>query len=492
MSETSSGQRIVQITTVLLFVGLIALACIIGMTVWLTQRADSHLDEILDARNLRTAAVEMRDALQTAESSQRGYLLTGNEIYLAPYGTSKIAANRKLDKLIRAAALRPELQPAISRLSALAKQKFTEMDQTIDLKRNRQDEDALNIVRTNRGKRSTDEANVFFTGIILAADERLTKGGQEQISNAQLLRLVSLAAGLVIVLVTVGAVFAVSRYTRTLADAWNDVRELNKGLEKRVADRTARLAQVNEEIQRFAYIVSHDLRAPLVNIMGFTSEFEHSMLSVERALSKSARMSPDPVIREAMDILNVDVPEAIGFVRSSTTKMDGLINAILKLSREGSRKPQIEELDLSQIVEVGLSALQHQLQSAEGSVNLNLGVLRLSSDRLSVEQIIANVLENAIKYRALDRALRIDISSRYADGGAVLLEIGDNGRGIAPENVDRVFELFRRAGTLDQPGEGIGLAHVRTLARNLKGDVKLTSELNRGTRISVMLPNLQS
>ena len=88
-----SGQRVVQATTVLLFVGLLALLCIVGMTVWLSQRADKHLDEIIDARSIRSAAVEMRNALQTAESSQRGYLLTGNEIYLAPYATSQIMAS---------------------------------------------------------------------------------------------------------------------------------------------------------------------------------------------------------------------------------------------------------------------------------------------------------------------------------------------------------------------------------------------------------------
>ncbi len=75
---------------VLLFVGLTALLCIVGMTVWISQRAEQHLDEIIDARNIRTAAVDMRNAMQAAESSQRGFLLTGNEIYLAPYTTSKI------------------------------------------------------------------------------------------------------------------------------------------------------------------------------------------------------------------------------------------------------------------------------------------------------------------------------------------------------------------------------------------------------------------
>ncbi len=489
MKAGSSGRRVVRATTVLLFVGLVALLCIVGTTVWLGQRADSHLQEIIAARNIRTAAVEMRNAMQTAEASQRGYLLTGNEIYLAPYGTSKVMAGRRLGELARMVKDRPELQVPVDRLGGLLDEKFTEMDTTIDLKRNRKDAEALAIVQTNRGKRSTDEANVFFAGIILAADDRLTTGGQEQSENARLLRLVSLVGALVILVVTAAAIFAVSRYSRTLAEAAEEVRELNRGLEKRVAERTAHLAQMNEEVQRFAYIVSHDLRAPLVNIMGFTSELEQSMRSVERALAAPADAPKNELVREAIANVKVDVPEAIGFIRSSTTKMDSLINAILKLSREGSRRLLIEELDLKAVVEQTLAALQHQLQSADGTVNLDIGVARVFSDRMSLEQILSNVLENAIKYRSQQRKLRVDVRARRLADDELLIEIADNGRGIAEENLERVFELFRRSGKLDQPGEGIGLAHVRALVRNLKGEITLASEPDVGTTISIRLPN---
>lgn len=492
METGISSQRVIRVTTVLLFVGLIALLCIVGMTVWLSQRADSHLDEIIDARSVRSAAVEMRNALQTAEASQRGYLLTGNEIYLAPYDTSKLMARRKLAELSNASKNRQELLAPVQKLDSLLRDKFTEMDTTIDLKRKRQDSDALDIVRTNRGKRATDEANVFFAGIILAADDRLMKGGEEQSANAQLLRLVSLIGGMVILLVTAGAGFAVSRYARSLSDARDEVNEVNKGLERRVADRTAHLAQVNEEVQRFAYIVSHDLRAPLVNIMGFTSELEQSMRTVEQALSVPVSDTSDVAVRAAVDTIKHDVPEAIGFIRSSTTRMDRLINAILKLSREDARKLVIEEINLSDVLQATLSALQHQLQSAKGTVTIDVRANTLRTDRMSLEQILANILENAIKYRSPERSLKIHVTAQNIDSAVMLIEVADNGRGIAEENVERVFELFRRSGKLDQPGEGIGLAHVRALVRNLDGEVRLASDPDRGTTFSIRLPSIQN
>ena len=75
-----------------------------------------------------------------------------------------------------------------------------------------------------------------------------------------------------------------------------------------------------------------------------------------------------------------------------------------------------------------------------------------------------------------------------APGDRIGIEIADNGRGIAEQDRERVFELFRRSGAQDQPGEGIGLAHVRTVVRNLGGDITVTSALDEGTTFRVVLP----
>ena len=110
------------------------------------------------------------------------------------------------------------------------------------------------------------------------------------------------------------------------------------------------------------------------------------------------------------------------------------------------------------------------------------------ADRLSLEQILGNLLDNAIKYRSDKRTLEIGVRAIPIPHQKVQIDVTDNGRGIGRDDLERVFDLFRRAGFQDQPGEGIGLAHVRTLVRNLGGDVKLASKLNTGTTISVVLP----
>ena len=108
-------------------------------------------------------------------------------------------------------------------------------------------------------------------------------------------------------------------------------------------------------------------------------------------------------------------------------------------------------------------------------------------DRLALEQVFSNLLDNALKYLRPDEPGRIKVTG-YAASGRVVYEVRDNGRGIAEADQKMVFEPFRRAGAQDQRGEGIGLAHVRALVRRLGGTIKLTSALNAGSTFRVVLP----
>ena len=122
----------------------------------------------------------------------------------------------------------------LRRLTAVINEKVAEMDQAIALKREGKDAESLTLFRTNRGKALMDEANVFLSGIILSADERLTTGVSEQRANAAMLRWVSIIGGGIIVLVVGGVVVTAARYTREVAQARDEVRLLNTSLEDRV------------------------------------------------------------------------------------------------------------------------------------------------------------------------------------------------------------------------------------------------------------------
>ncbi len=191
------------------------------MTFWLGERAQYYFDQSIGARDARVSVVELRSAVQTAESGQRGFLFTGNEIYLAPYSTAKAQAQRQLAALKSSLVFFPGTDIQFQRLVSIISEKFDEMDQTITLKRARLNDDALAIFRTNKGKALMDEANVFFSGIIRQADDRLTTGVNEQRTNASWLRLVSVLGAIVIVAVVGGATYVIAqrpRETRPNAD----------------------------------------------------------------------------------------------------------------------------------------------------------------------------------------------------------------------------------------------------------------------------------
>ncbi|QNN64124.1 CHASE3 domain-containing protein [Sphingomonas rhizophila] len=305
--------------------------------------------------------------------------------------------------------------------------------------------------------------------------------------NRDILQAILLLTALLFMAVGVATYLLVRRYTSDLAAARDRLHLLNTDLEAAVAERTADLRRANEEIQRFAYIVSHDLRSPLVNVMGFTAELDSANWQIAGLIDRVEKENPDLLTPADRTAALEDLPEAVGFIRSSTQKMDRLINAILDLSRQGKRVLAPQELDMKEV----LTDIAHSLDTlatergAHFVVEEPLPTIR--HDRLAIDQIFSNLMENATKYLVPGRPGVISVRGKLR-GKRAIFEVQDNGRGIAPEDTERVFELFRRAGAQDQAGEGIGLANVRALAYRLGGTVSLRSALGEGSTFVVDLP----
>lgn len=260
----------------------------------------------------------------------------------------------------------------------------------------------------------------------------------------------------------------------------------NERLEQRVAERTADLSESHAEVQRFAYIVSHDLRAPLVNITGFTSELQRlrPILFPEDATAADAAVAT--LSRDAQRELRQDFDEAIGFIQSSIDKMDRLINAILLLARQGSRPFEPEPVDTEALMRSVADGVAHRLQSA--GARLAIGPLPpLVVDRVAFEQVFSNLVDNAVKYLRAGTPGEVAISG-HVEGAKAVFSVADNGRGIDPRDHGRVFELFRRSGPQDRPGDGIGLAHVKTMVRQLGGTISVASAPGLGSTFTVILP----
>ena len=462
---------------------LVLLVLIAAASIWQVNRNADALAAARATRMQRDLVASILLAVEEAETSQRGFLLTSNPDYLEPM----LGAQRTLPTLFaRLAADQPngalteELRQNVAR-------KMAELEKTVALAKANDLTGALALVRTNVGQASMTQIRVTISSIQSALDVDLISEVAVVTRGGRLLVAIDIA-GLVMVLALAGLVaLGVRGYLATLRQAQRVTAEANASLEcsnerldETVRLRTADLTAANEEIQRFAYIVSHDLRAPLVNIMGFTSELEQAA----GVLSQSTAMAEgSDTLREAVQ---QDIPEALRFIRSSTSKMDRLINAILKLSREGRRVLAPEPLDMAGLLSTMTESMQHQATQRGAVIEIG-AVCNLVADRLAVDQVFTNVIDNALKYLKPGRPGVITVRGEK-EGAMVRFEVADNGRGIAERDYERVFELFRRAGDQSVAGEGIGLAHVRALVRRMGGHIDCRSALDVGTTFTVRLP----
>jgi signal transduction histidine kinase len=236
----------------------------------------------------------------------------------------------------------------------------------------------------------------------------------------------------------------------------------------------------------FSYIVSHDLRAPLVSIKGFAGELQHALQDIESVFDRCMPHLSEKERTQLATTYRKDVPEAMDFIKSSVGRMDGLISAVLLLSRLGHRELKPEPIDMREIVKSILSSLAHQIEQRKTVVTIG-ELPTIIADKLAMEQILGNLLDNALKYLDPVRAGNIAISSEQ-NSEEIVIHISDNGRGIAQEDIPKVFEIFRRAGKNNVPGEGMGLAYVKTLVRRQGGRMWCESELEKGTTFSFTLP----
>ena len=479
----------------LLAAGFLVLVAISAASVILVDKARDDSRLVVHTAEVENQIDTLLLEVRRAESSARGFLLTSAPDFLRDHETAVAAIIPAVEKLSALTADNPSQVDSVSKLRAAVDTRLEQFSKEIDLVKQNQLEAAVVLLHEAAAAKTGD--SIRELGLAMRAEEerlfalRTVNADRTQ----QLASLVTIAgSGLVIALAGI-SIFLVRRSSRTRDDAVALLRDNNLNLEATVDERTADLREANDEIQRFAYIVSHDLRSPLVNIMGFTSELEQLRLDIFRRVSALAgHSSPpgpnagdfEPLLEGDDKQLSQDFAEALAFIKSSIAKMDRLISAILNLTREGRREFEPVRVNTRELIESVVSTLAHQAAEAKARITIE-PLPEIVSDRLALEQIFSNLIDNALKYLKPGVPGEITVRGRSKLGFAIF-EIIDNGRGIAPKDHQRIFDLFRRAGAQDKPGQGIGLAHVRALVRRLGGTMSVDSDLNKGSTFTITLP----
>ena len=482
----------------LLTAGFLVLVAISASSVLLVNKArddSGWVAHTIEAENqLNALLLEIR----RAESSARGYLLTGAPEFLADHDEAVAAILPDLDSLGRLTADNARQVDHVAGLRSAIAARLDQFANQIRLVKQGDQASATNLVRDGAVIHATTAIRAVAAAMRVEEEHLLTQRTASADRTQHLASLVTIAGSALVILLAAISVLLVRRSALARDAAEARLRENNLNLEATVDVRTADLREANDEIQRFAYIVSHDLRSPLVNIMGFTSELEELRTDIFRRIASlahaSAAGSPlpvmvddaEPVLADTDKQLSQDFSEALGFIKSSIGKMDRLISAILNLTREGRREFEPVAIDTNELIEGIVRTLAHQAAEAQAQIHTEQ-LPHIVSDRLALEQIFSNLIDNAIKYLKPGLPGAITVRGRKKLGFAIF-EIADNGRGIDPKDHQRIFDLFRRAGTQDRPGQGIGLAHVRALVRRLGGTMSVASELNDGSTFTITLP----
>jgi signal transduction histidine kinase len=481
----------------LLAAGFLVLVAISASSVFFVDRAREASGWVVHTVEVENQISTLLLEIRRAESAVRGYLLTSEPQFLAEHEAAVADILPDVDKLVRLTIDNPAQTAASRLLRPAVETRLAEFRKAVDFVK--QNDAAAGVAMLRGGTADSVQTISDVTATMRNEEERLFAARTISADSSQRIASIVTVAGSGLVIALAGiSIFLVRRSASARDDAEARLRDNNLNLESTVDERTADLREANNEIQRFAYIVSHDLRSPLVNIMGFTSELEELRGDIFRRIAALARAAvavpagPDiadeaePVLEGPDQQLSQDFTEAIGFIKSSIAKMDRLISAILNLTREGRREFEPVRIDTRELIEGVVATVAHQAAEAEAQIRV-APLPDIVSDRLAIEQIFSNLIDNALKY--LKPGVPGDIAVRGRTKlGFAIFEIADNGRGIDPKDHTRIFDLFRRAGAQDKPGQGIGLAHVRALVRRLGGTMSVASELHNGSTFTITLP----
>ncbi|GAP95510.1 sensor histidine kinase [Leptolyngbya sp. NIES-2104] len=245
-----------------------------------------------------------------------------------------------------------------------------------------------------------------------------------------------------------------------------ELQHLNESLEQRIEQRTEQLTEINQELEAFTYTVSHDLRAPLRIMQGFSQALEE----------------------DYGDQLDEVATSYIQSISESAVQMDDLIHDLLSYSRLSRTQIELRSTDLHEAIATALQQLDALISEKQAVIEVPASLPAVIAHRSTLIQVIVNLIGNGIKFVEPEVQPIVKIFAQI-EKNSVRLSFEDNGIGIADKYHDRIFGVFERLHGIEAfPGTAIGLAIVRKGIDRMGGKVGLESQLDHGSRFWISLP----
>jgi signal transduction histidine kinase len=455
---------------------LLLTAVVVALNAWFGFRAIQSLHDseywVAHTWQVINQVESIMSSAKDAETGNRGYLITGDKSYLEPYTGARQDLLGKLDYFGNLTSDSPTQTRRLTEMRAILEQRMSLLQQGIDLRSENNNDTVRALVLSGTGKAEMDHLRQIANDMEGEERRLLTiRTANADRDNSRAHAMIALASALdLLFIIFLFRYFAKERSMRFAAEQdaervavaraeaeerAEEVRTLNATLEQRIKQRTSELETINHELEAFSYSVSHDLRAPLRTIDGFSL-----------ALEEDYQGAVDEVGRDY-----------IHRVRAGVQRMGQLIDSLLQLSRITRSQITRESFQMSQTAESVAAVLMDENPGRGILFDIESDLLADGDIRL-VRIALENLLGNAVKFSSKRPHTRIEFGW---DKEKKAWFVRDNGAGFDMFYADRLFNAFNRLhGDKDFRGSGIGLATVARIIHRHHGTIWADSVVDHG------------
>ncbi len=405
--------------------------------------------------------------LQDAELNHRDFLLTRKTASLQHYTETMAFLPSRLKALQRALGDNPAQVRSLNRLQTLIRQKAQLLNQSLSLQSHLPSYKQIQLA--NQSQVFGRQIQTLANDMNQEEERLLTLRKAASYSASTQILIILCLSGLIVCCMLFAAFRLFHHLNQNLEHLVSKRTEELSNSQKASADYAAKLEQSNRELEQFAAVASHDLKAPLRKINNFSE-----------MLRNDARNHLTP---ESQDYLLR--------IEASILKMQSLIDDLLALSRVTSRGSAFEAVNLSEVANEAIQNLDEVISTMEGRVEIDPLPVVLG-DESQLTQVFQNLIENALKFHREGVPPVVRISALPCHDSDCPIRVEDNGIGIDPEYQARIFNIFERLHPQSiYPGTGVGLAIVKKIVERHQGSIQVDSSPNHGSRFIVTLPLAQ-